>query len=452
MHLTMLHKVSTFALALVALAQAPTQAVAQSLDSIARLAIARNLATRRTVEREREADRGVAQARGLFLPSLSVDSRYSRLDGVVNLGSLMNPAFAALNQLTGTPSFPTNIDATLPMRQESHLRATLPLFNGALMANLAAAHAIEHLRGAEREAAVRRLDADSRIAYLSWGSAARAVEIWDATLPVIEEGARVSQRLVDAGTATADVVLRARAALADARQQRAEAVRRRDAALGVLNLFLDRPADVLVPALADTALPVPPGISLADALSASSRREERAIVAAAIDGARAQGRAAESAFLPSLAVAAEYGFQGNGYRFDRDHDVAVASVVLQWNLFNGGQDAARRESAAAARRGAELQRADLDRQIALDVRTAWDAVQVAREGLDAAGTRLAAARAAFSLVDHRYAEGMTSYLEWSDGRAQLTAAALNEVLSRYTLAARGVDLERAAALRTLHSN
>jgi hypothetical protein len=47
---------------------------------------------------------------------------------------------------------------------------------------------------------------------------------------------------------------------------------------------------------------------------------------------------------------------------------------------------------------------------------------------------------------------MTSYLEWSDGRAQLTAAALNEVLSRYTLAARGVDLERAAALRTLHSN
>ncbi len=428
----MLHKVSTFALALVALAQAPAQAAAQSLDSIARLAIARNLATRRTVEREREADMGVAQARGLFLPSLSVDSRYSRLDGVVNLGSLMNPAFTALNQLTGTASFPTSVDATLPMKQESHLRATLPLFNGALMANLAAAHAIEHLRGAEREAAVRRLDADSRIAYLSWGSAARAVEIWDATLPVIEEGARVSQRLVDAGTATADVVLRARAALADARQQRAEAVRRRDAALGVLNLLLDRPADVLVPALADTALPVPPGISLADALSASSRREERAIVAAAIDGARAQGRAAESAFLPSLAVAAEYGFQGNGYRFDRDHD--------------------RRESAAAARRGAELQRADLDRQIVLDVRTAWDAVQVAREGLDAAGARLAAARAAFSLLDHRYAEGMTSYLEWSDGRAQLTAAALNEVLSRYTLAARGVDLERAAALRTLHSN
>ena len=448
----MLYKLSTFVTLTVALMLGAVTTPAQSLDSVAQVAITRNLSARRTIEREREADAAITQARGLFLPTVAVDSRYSKLDGVVNLGDLINPAFATLNQLTGKSNFPTNIDATLPFKQESHIRAALPLFNGALFANLAGARAVRDLRGAERGAALRRLDAESRIAFLNWGRAARAVEIWDATLPVVAEGARVSQRLVDAGSATPDAVLRARAALADARQHRLEAAHTRDAALGALNLLLDQPADAPAPILTDTTLPPPPALTLADALAASVRREDWAMCGAAIDGARAQGRAASSAFLPSVAVAAEYGYQGSSYKFDRDHDVAIGSVVLQWNLFNGGQDAARHEGAAAARRGAELQRAELDRQIALDVRLAWDAVQVEREALDAARARLAAARSAFTLVDRRYAEGLVSYLEWSDARAQLTGAALNEVQTRYSLAARGMDLERAAALRTIKSN
>ena len=173
---------------------------------------------------------------------------------------------------------------------------------------------------------------------------------------------------------------------------------------------------------------------------------------AAVEGARAQGRAATSAFLPTVSVALDYGVQGNRYRFDRANDVLIGSVVLQWNLFNGGQDVARRDAARAAQRGAEMQRSEIGRQIDLDVRTSWDAVQATRESLVAATARLAAARSAFSLVDRRYTEGLTSYLEWSDARAQLTAASLNEVQTRYALAARGVDLERAAALRTINPN
>jgi outer membrane protein TolC len=207
-----------------------------------------------------------------------------------------------------------------------------------------------------------------------------------------------------------------------------------------------------VPALTDDALGAAPTIALADALAASSRREEHDMAIAAIDGARAAQRASTSAFLPTVAVALDYGVQGNRYAFDRNHDVAVGSVVLQWNLFNGGQDDARRQGAAAVREGAGLQRAEIERQIALDVRTSWDAVQVARETLVAATARLTAARATFTLVDRRYAEGLASHLEWSDARAQYTAAQLNEVMTRYMLAARGVDLERAAALRTIPNN
>jgi outer membrane protein len=419
------------------------------LDSIARVAVARNLAVRRSFEREREALAGVNQARGLFLPVLGLNARYSAMNGVVNIGDFINPAYATLNQLVGRDAFPTNIDASLPMKQETGLRTSVPLFNGALFANLSAARSIRALRGAERGAVIRRLDAESRIAYLDWARAGQAVDVWDATIPVLEENARASQCLVNAGTATPDAVLRTRAALADARQQRADAIRIRDAARGAFNLLLDQPDSVPPTTLGADALPAVPTISLAGALASSATREELAMTSAAIHGASAQRRAAASAFLPSVSLALDYGVQGNQYRFDRNHDVTVGSVVLQWNLFNGGQDAARKQIAAAAQREAELQRAEVERQVALDVRTSWEAVQVAREALVAADARLASARAAFTLVDRRFTEGLASHLEWSDARAQLTSAQLNQVLTRYTLAARGVDLERAAALRTI---
>lgn len=425
---------------------------AQTLDSVAHLAIVNNLAVRRTADRERAAFADVDQARGKFLPSAGIDARYSQLSGAVNIGDFINPAYSALNKLTSTNAFPTNVDATLPLKQETKLHTAVPVFNAALFANLDAARSIRALRGAERATAIRRLDATSRMAYLDWARAARGVDVWDATLPVLLENARVSQCLVDEGKATPDAVLRARSDLADVRQQRAEAARLRDAALGSLNLLLDRPADEPIAAIVDEQLPNAPTISLTDALAASTRREERDIATAAIDGARAAGRAASSAFLPSVAVALDYGVQGSRYQFDSRHDATIASVVLQWNLFNGGQDHARREAAAASRDEALLQRSEIDKQIALDVRVAWDAVQVAREGVTTATARLDASRAAFRLVDRRYAEGLASHLEWSDARAQLTAAELNQVLTRYALAARGIDLERAAALRTIPKN
>lgn len=420
-----------------------------ALDSIARMAIARNLGVRQSREAERQGQLAVKQAGGLFLPTLSVDARYSEMEGAIDIGDAINPAYAALNQLIGRPQFPTNIHQTLPYKQETKVRSTLPLFNGALFANLAAARAIRDLRGAELSAAKRRLDADARIAYLNFARAARAVDIYEAALHVVSENQRVAERLVGAGTATGDAVFRARAAVADVQQQRAEAARLRDAALGALNLLLDREADTPVPTLPDSLLPDLRPLTLDEALTASQRREERAQVEAGAAAARAQGRAATSGFLPMLALAADYGVQGAEYHFDKEHDAGMASVVLQWNLFNGGQDLMRRQQASSARRAMALRAAEAERMIALDVRTAYDAVTVARQGVTAATARLDAARRAFQLVDRRFNEGLAAHLEWADARSQLTAAELNLVMSRYTLVARGVDLERAAALRAL---
>jgi len=419
-------------------------------DALVREGLERNL----TLARERLADDqsevGVRQARALYLPTVTFDARYSRTSGVLDVGDLVNPAYQALNQLTGSNRFPTNIDASLPLAQETRFRIGQPIYNPAIRANYDASKSLRGLQGAQLRGAMRQLAAEIQTAWLQHASAAKVVELYRSTLELVRENVRVNERLLANGTITPEAVLRARAELSEVEQQLAEAEERRDAARRAWNLLLDRPLDAPVPVIADSALAFElPGSPDDLVRVALARREELEQTTWGERAAEAQERAATASFLPSVSLGVDYGVQGQEYRFDRDNDVLVASVVMQWNLFNGGQDHARRQRAELEARRARTQRTEIARRIELQVRQTYDAARVARGAMGTAADRLAAARRAFELVARRREEGIASQIEFIDARTAYTRAELNEILTRYAYATRWVDLERAAALREL---
>lgn len=422
------------------------------LDGYVAEALQSNLALAQQRAAQRRAEAGVREANGRFLPSVALNARYSEFSGVVNIGDFINPAYAALNELTGQQQFPTNVNATLPFRQETKLELTMPLFNDALFGARAAAKAQRDLVGSGRRAAMRQLAADVQRAWLGYATTVRAVETLEATLPVLDENVRVSERLIANGQATPDVLLRARAERSELLQQIEETKRQREAARRSVNLLRNAPDDAPLSLVADSTLLAATSIEGdRDALIATAlrRREEIAQTGNLIELADAQTRVAQSAFLPNVALSASYGVQGSRYRFDRNNDVALASLVLGWNLFNGTQDAAKREQATATRNEAEFRRREAERAVRIDVANAFDAVQASRAALTAAVDRRASAERAFTLVQRRYAEGLATQIEFLSARAAFTGAALNEVITRFSVATRQVDLERAAAIRTL---
>lgn len=429
---------------------APTSSARSTIDRYVAEAIRANLgvaAARTTVARAGAATR---EARGRYLPSVGIDARYSEYSGTVNIGDFINPAYAALNQLIGDARFPTNIDATLPQRQETKIELVQPLFAPALRAASAAAAANRDVAVQGLGASTRRLTADVQHAWIALATTERVIATLESAATVLDEGLRVSERLVNAGQATPDAVLRARAERSENQQQLADARRQRDAARRGFNLLLDRDPDAAVDVSFDSTLG--PAIDRPlEALEshALAHREELEQAAAGERIAAAQQRAASSAFLPTVALSASYGVQGERYRFDRQNDVALASLVLSWNVFNGGQDVARREQASFAQDEARIRMQQAERAVRLEVRNAYDAVVAARVAVTAAADRLASAERAFSLVERRYANGLATQIEFLSARAAFTAAALNDVITRYGLAARGVDLERAAATRVL---
>ena len=447
-------KLSSRALVCVLVAMAPVALQAQRPDPLGQL-VAEALRTNLGLEGERLAERRataeVREARGLFFPSLGLQSRYSRLGGVPNIGDLINPAYATLNQLTGTSRFPTNINFTLPQRHESRLELVQPIFNPGILANYSVARARADGQRMQLAAAARQLAADVQVAYLQDASARRAVEIYEATLVLVLENERVAERLLGAGSATPEAVFRARAERADVEQQLAEARERRLAASRALNRIVRRPLDAPVEVVPDSVFDrLPLDITADSAVArALAAREELRQVEAGVQAAEGAGRAATAAFLPSVSVALDYGFQGPDLAFRSSNDFWLASVVVSWNLFNGGRDAARRSEAGYEADRARTQRQDLADRIALQVRTAHEAAVVARSAIVTADARLEAARRTFELVRRRYEEGVASSIEFVDARTAYTSAQLNRVLTAYRYAIRWVELERAAALREM---
>jgi outer membrane protein TolC len=403
------------------------------------------------VDRE---DAAVAEARGRFLPSLTANARASALAGAPNLGALINPAYAALNQLLGQDAFPTNISLTIPQRQEATVRLAQPLFEPRVLESYRIARSLRAASAAERDAQKRQLTADIQTAYLQYARASRAADIFDATVPLLDEALRVSERLVSVGKVTPDNVLRARAEQSAVVQQRDAAHQLASAARQQLNYLTGRPLDAPLALFADSLLGFDARFTARRDLAAAQRRatgtrEELVQLDRSSDAVDAQRRLARAAYLPSVSVALDYGFQGNTIRVGRNTDFSVASLVFSWNLFNGGQDRARVQQAALDGAQLKARRDDAARSIGLQVRVAHDAADVAHTAITTATDRLAAATRSFELVQRRYREGLAPQLELLDARTTLTTAQFNQLITTYDFYQRVVEFERTAALSPL---
>jgi len=445
------------AIALTLLAAAPVaraaaqQSAASTLDAYVAEAMAKNLGLAQQRLSADQSDAVVRGVRAQLMPQIGIEARYTHASGyLLDFGQLVGPAYQRLNQLTPGAPYPTSVDLRLPLTQETHLRLVQPVYQPALGAATQLARTQRNLEGAQIDVAARKLAADVRIAYLNLAKAARTKELYESTLPLVDENVRVNERLVANGRATPDATLRARAERSDVEQRRAAAAELQSAARGYFNLLLDRPADAPVEILCDSALDAAfaePIMPVDQAVrSALANREEFRQVDIGIDATKAQTRLATSANLPSVAVALDYGIQGSDYANPSGHDFTLASIAVQWNLFNGGQTSARRQEAAIAGDRLRLQRRELERQVTLEVMQAHEAAEVAREAITTAQARQASAARSFQLVSRRFAEGLAPLIEFLDARTSDTGARLNLIVTTYDYYARRVELDRAAAL------
>ena len=401
------------------------------------------------------------EARGRFLPSVDLQARYSRSGGGrttdIPVGDLVNPIYGTLNDLLvaqgQTPGFPTvDNEEILFLRrreQDTRLRITQPLYQPRLRHNVRVQEGLLSAQEAGVEAYRHQLIRDIKVSYFNFLKAERAVEIYKATEALVEENERVNARLFQASTVTEDAVFRARAEVLTVAQQTAEAEKDRDLARSYFNFLLNRPLDTSVETIPtdETLFPEIEGFQVQLASlemgvtpsrldlqqAALGRRAELRQLDGAVSASQAAVSLARSAYRPGVSFVLDTGIQGERYGFTGERPFYTASLVLQWNLFNGFQTRAQNRQAKLNLQRLRTQREELESQIQLEVQVAHDNVAVGQRALLAATERDRTARKSFRIVSRKYDEGLAAQVTFLDARTTLTNAQLNLNITRTDL-------------------
>ncbi|MFQ5627657.1 MAG: TolC family protein [bacterium] len=449
---------------IVALSGSTLFAQADILDQYIREGLRNNLALQQQQLSLQKSLQALKEARGLFLPSLNLEARYSRAGGgrliEFPVGDIVNPIYATLNGLLaaqGQPvPFPTNLqNINIPFlrkeEQETRVRLVQPIFQPQILYNYKIKRSAYRSSRAQQQAFSRQLVYEIKQAYFKYLSAKQLSDLLDKTKQLLAENLRVSTSLFTNQKATQDVVFRAKAELSDLEQQAAGAWKNEQIAARYFNFLLNRPLDARIDVGEESEIVSDHKLDIARLASkAFSRREEFQQLQNAIEAAGHAAKLASTAKLPSMNFVLDYGIQGENYRFGKDDDFWMATVALQWNLFNGFQDRARQQQAELDRQRLQVQLQELERQVQLQILEAYENVQVARKIIDSANDRLRSVRLSFRIIAKKYAQGLSPQVAYLDARTNLTGAEISAILAKYDYQIKYSQLERVAALYDLN--
>ena len=433
------------------------------LEEYIRQGLQSNLALQQKEFSVQKSLQALREARGMFFPTLGAETRYSAAGGGRTidfpLGDIMNPIHHTLNQLLTMnglqPTFPGNLENIAfpffrPREQDTRLRLVQPLFQPALLFNKRIKMELSEAERAGYRAFARQLVAEIKTAYFNHLKAIKVRELLAETRGLLEENVRVSRALFDNHSVTEEVVFRSRAELSKLDQQRLEAEKNVALSRSYFNFLLNRPLDATIDERDDYPglFPTVPDRAELESRSLQQREELQQLkhaVAAAADHAKLN----RSAWLPAITAVVDYGFQGETYRFTKKDDYWMASVVLNWNLFNGFQDDARKNQALLEKRILEKQSQESETRIRLQLQDAVHSLQVARQVLAAADETQRSAKASFEIIAKKYEQQMVPQIEYIQARNELTATRTAHVIAGYDLHIKETQLESAAALYPL---
>jgi outer membrane protein len=417
--------------------------------------IENNLALKQRESGYSQSLAALREAHGLYYPSVSINARYTVSEGgrVIDfpVGDLLNPVYTTLNQLTASSLFPMvenqQIAFLRPTEQETKIRLVQPVLNTDLIYNAKIKKELVSTEGIGVEQYKRELVAEISKAWYAVGMTRSLVKMLEDTRPLLLENVRVSTRLFESSKVTKDNVYRARAELSRFDQQVQAALKNRQAATAYFNFLLNRPlTDSVIseqPRIAD----LPSGMTEDYARQALTNREELITLEKYRDIADLSLHMKRSAALPDLFVVADYGFQGEKYRFNKNQDYMQASLVLSWDLFGGLQNRARIQQARIQREILDRKVEEARSQVNLQVINAVNALKTSRASADAAQAQVESAREAFRLVSRKYDEGQASLIEFIDARTTMTQAEENLIITRFSYLSDLADFEKIVSMK-----
>lgn len=427
------------------------------LENYIREGLSNNLALRQESLEISRVTESLNQAKSLFYPRIAFNPTYSLAAGGRRLefpvGDLLNPAYKTLNQLTGSDRFPTNIENVNQLLapnnfHDTKLTVQYALFNTDIQYNYLIQKQLLSGQEARKRVVENELWYNIATAYYQYLQTLDAIRIFENSRNVLNELARLNEKLVSNNVATKEVVTSARYEVSKVTQQLAVAEKNRETARAYFNFLLNR--ELTAPVEVDSSLTkiLPEAKeNLADLQQIALRgRQELAQLNSSLEAARTAVKLNEAnAKIPNVYVGANTGFQGFGYTFQNQAYV-VAQLGLQWDLFRGYEKRSKIQQAKIQTNALQTRLTEVQRQIQLQVLQAYYDLDAATESLTATQSGMLNADQTFRVIDSKYRNGQSLLIEFLRYQNDRLTAQLQHSLARMDVLVKRAALDRAVAI------
>jgi outer membrane protein TolC len=151
-------------------------------------------------------------------------------------------------------------------------------------------------------------------------------------------------------------------------------------------------------------------------------------------------------FLPNLTLVADYGFQGEEYKFNKESEYWMVSGVLSWNLFSGLGSKAKLEETQAQINSIQKNEERVKNLILLEVKNNYISLKSLKEELSVARKRVLSAEESYTDVKKSYDVGMVPLIQLIDAQTAFDAARANYVVTFYSALTQKANFEKSIGL------
>ena len=398
----------------------------------------------------------VEEAKGKYLPTVRFNASYLLASGGRGLnfpvGTLFNPVYSTLNQLTGENQFPTDLEDldiqfTPTDFYDARLFVSQPLYNPAIYLNHKAQKELISVQEAKIAVEKAELRKNVEVNYFNYLKTFEVLRIYDSTQVMLEEVLRFNRKLVENDKATADVVATVQFELDKLQSDRVNILKNQEVVQAYFNTLLHRPLNESIQ-IDPSVRQDRQGLSNLEEMQARavSGRDELNQLGAAINANEYVTTLNQRNMLPTLGLEVSGGYQGEGLSFANDQRLGTIALGMNWTLFEGKQ---RKSRIAQSRLQTRQLQSDLEmvkEQIQVQVVQAWHGYKAAESKLLSEKSAMVSAEKSFRIIDRRYKNQQALLVEYLDARTRYTNARISLSLAEYDLLISRAELNRAVQL------
>jgi outer membrane protein len=397
----------------------------------------------------KQAENALTIARNQFLPSINLMGDYTSGDGgrsiALPVGDLLNPVYQSLNQLTQSDAFPQiqNVEENFFPKDfyDAKVRTTLPIINSDLIINRSIKSKQLLLADYELKAYKRQLTFNISEAYFKILSASEAVKIYEGALKMVAKNVEINESLKRNGKGLPAQVLRSKSELERVKAELNGAQNNFSNARKYFNFLLNRDLSSAVDLDFSDIVK-----SEIDSVSLEIRgREEVAMARIGNEINQSLVRMIQMKRLPKVNAFLDLGSQASNWQFNDQSQYYLFGVQLAVPLFQGLTNRLSINQSKLDLQSSTLAFQNTSRSFMLAAEIAFSDLQNAKATYRAAQEQLKSAQSYFNLVEHGYAEGLNSLIEFLDARNQLTTSQLLTNVRQFELLIAQKKLERETA-------